>query len=117
MRKSLIISSNDFTLLSRDPIPPILLLVMPLVVMAFLKPAFAPVLQFLGHKDANGAEQVVPGVSLMFAYFVVAFAGAYFFREHIWGTGDRVRASDLSNSQILVGKLSPGLAMVVLQQA
>jgi ABC-2 type transport system permease protein len=117
MRKSLIITANDLALLRRDPIPPILLLFMPLVVMAFLKPAFAPVLRFAGYADANGAEQVVPGVTVMFAYFVVGFSGAYFFREHIWGTWDRVRASELSNAQILVGKLTPALGLVLVQQA
>ena len=117
MPNGLIITRNDLALLRRDPIPPILLVVMPLIVMAFLKPAFAPVLQLMGHQGANGAEQVVPGASVMFAYFVVGFSGAFFFREHIWGTWDRVRASELSNTQILTGKLSPGLLMVVIQQA
>jgi ABC-2 type transport system permease protein len=110
------IAANDFYLLWRDPIAPILLVVMPLVVAGFIKPAFGAVLRADGHGSANGAEQVVPGMALMFVFFMVSFTGIAFFREHIWATWDRVRALPLGNGQILIGKILPPFTVICAQQ-
>ena len=48
------------------------LIVFPLITMAFLKPAFRPALAASGYPDANGAEHVVPGQAAMSAFFVVS---------------------------------------------
>jgi len=110
------IARNDFALLRRDPLPATLLVVMPLVVMAFMRPAFRPVLQAEGYPVANGAEQVVPGITVMFAVFVVTFAGVGFFRDHIWGTWDRILSAPLPGRTIMLGKLTPALTLILLQQ-
>jgi ABC-2 type transport system permease protein len=116
LRRSLTLARNDFDLLWRDPFAAIVLIAMPLVVMTFIKPAAALVLQHEGYRTANGSEQVVPGVAVMFVFFMVLFAGLAFFREHIWGTWDRIRSLPVTHAEIMVGKLVPPFAIIVVQQ-
>src|SRR5207247_7072419 len=52
-----------------DPLPALVLVVFPVVTMAFLKPAFQPALAQAGHPHANGAEQVVPGQAVISGFF------------------------------------------------
>jgi len=41
----------------------------------------------------NGSEQIIPGVAVMFAFLTTQLVSMLFFREHSWGTWDRLRAS------------------------
>jgi ABC-2 type transport system permease protein len=116
LARSITIARNDFAILRQDPMAPIVLMAMPLVVMAFTKPAYSPALQSDGYAFATGAEQVVPGMAVMFAFFIVTFAGLAFFREHVWVTWDRLRSLPVSQTEIMVGKLVPQFALVVGQQ-
>jgi ABC-2 type transport system permease protein len=110
------IARNDFALLRQDPMAPIVLIAMPLVVMEFTKPAYGPALQRDGYPFATGAEQVVPGMAVMFAFFIVTFAGLAFFREHVWSTWDRLRSLPVGSTQIMIGKLVPQFLIVAVQQ-
>jgi ABC-2 type transport system permease protein len=98
-------------LMLRDPVPLVVLLVMPLLLMGFLKPALA--LATVGPADANGAEQAVPGMTVMFASFLVGHVGLAFFREHGWGTWQRVRASSARSVEVMVGKVLASLLLFV----
>lgn len=117
MRRSLVIARNDLALLAQEPIALIVLVAMPLVVMAFGKPTYGAVLRQQGYPSANGAEQVVPGMALMFVFFMVTFAGLAFFREHIWFTWDRLRTLPVRPSEIMVGKVVVPFVLICLQQA
>lgn len=64
---------------------------------------------------ANGAEQAVPGMAAMFVTFTGSFAGFTFFREHGWHTWDRLRASQATTPDIMIGKLTPTLIISVAQ--
>ena len=88
---------------------------MPLLMMAVMKPLFALSLQAEGFAGASGAEQAVPGMAAMFATFSASFAGFGFFREHGWGTWDRLRASSATTSDIMVGKLGPVFFISIAQ--
>jgi len=61
LRRLGVILAHELRLARRDPLPALVLVVFPVVTMAFLKPAFQPALAQAGHPHANGAEQVVPG--------------------------------------------------------
>lgn len=115
-RRIAAIAGNDLALLGRDPTAPILLALMPLVVMAFVKPVWEIALQQLGYPRATGAEQAVPGTILIFSFYMVAFAGVGFFREFIWTTWDRIRALAVRRHEILIGKLAPSFAVLCVQQ-
>ena len=117
MRRSLAIMENDLALVRLDPLLWVILIATPVIVMAFEKPAFAPLLRSEGYPFANGAEQAVPGLAVTFAFFNVTFAGIAFFREHIWSTWDRLRAQPVSSREILIGKLVPAFLLVCVQQA
>lgn len=96
------IARSELRMLSRDPGPFVILVFMPLVLMAFIEPAF-------------GADQAVPGMAVMFSFFLVTTVGIGIFREFAWGTWDRLRASRASAMEILVGKSVAPLVVSFLQ--
>lgn len=91
MTFALIITRSELRMLSRDPGPFVILVFMPLVLMAFIESAF-------------GAAQAVPGMAVMFSFFLVTTVGIGIFREYAWGTWDRLRVSQAGTAEILAGK-------------
>ena len=110
-----VILAHELRLMSRDPLPAMVLVVFPVVTMAFLKPAFRPALVQAGHPHANGAEQVVPGQAALSAFFLVSLVSFAFFSEHFWATWDRLRASQATSLEIVLGKALPRLAIGITQ--
>jgi ABC-2 type transport system permease protein len=112
-----VILAHELRIVRRDPLPILVLVVFPIITMAFLKPAFQPALAASGHPDANGAEHVVPGQAAMSAFFLVSLMTFAFFAEHGWATWDRLRASPASTIEIVLGKALPRVAIGVAQFA
>jgi ABC-2 type transport system permease protein len=113
-RRSAAIARLDLRIAKRDTGPLIFMVVMPLLVMAFVKPAFRFALA-AAHPGANGSEQAVPGMVVMFGFFAVGATGFTFFREHGWNTWDRLRASWATPTEIMLGKLVTPLLLTVTQ--
>jgi ABC-2 type transport system permease protein len=90
-------------------------LVMPVILAAFLVPGAKAQLRLAGYPAANGGEQVIPGVAVMFAFLGTQLVGTLFFREHAWGTWDRLRVTQATTLDIMVGKAGP-LYVVQLAQ-
>jgi ABC-2 type transport system permease protein len=109
------IARHELRLLRSDPAFFIIFTTMPLMVMAFIKPAFRFALEAEGQVGVNGAEQAVPGVSVMFSLFLVGNVGFSFFREHGWGTWERLRASFASPAEVMAGKVVVPLLQAALQ--
>jgi ABC-2 type transport system permease protein len=114
-RRTAAVVAHELRLLRRDPMPVLVLIVFPLILMAFLKPTFALALVASGHVGANGAEQVVPGQTVVNAFYVVGMTSFAFFAEYGWNTWDRLRASNASSAEIVAGKALPLLAVSVTQ--
>jgi ABC-2 type transport system permease protein len=112
-----VILAHEVRIVARDPLPLLVLVVFPVITMAFLKPAFQPALAASGHPQANGAEHVVPGQAAMSAFFLVSLMTFAFFTEHGWATWDRLRASPASATEIILGKALPRVAIGVAQFA
>ncbi len=91
--------------------------VMPLIVMVFLRPTYRVALASRGYPEATGAEQAVPGVAVMFSFFMVGLVALAFLREHGFGTWDRLRASAAAPWEVILGKLGPLAVVAGLQQA
>jgi ABC-2 type transport system permease protein len=115
LRRLGVILAHEGRLIRRDPFPILVLVVFPIIDMAFLKAAFRAALVQSGHPNANGAEQVVPGQAAMMAFFVVSLVTFAFFSEFTWDTWDRLRASSASSIEIVLGKAIPRVAMVLAQ--
>ena len=109
------IVAHEIRLIRRDPIPVLVLVVFPLILMAFLKPAFRPLIVDSSHPHANGAEQVVPGEATANAFFVVGLTAFAFFSEWGWATWDRLRASRATGLEVMLGKALPRVAMSIMQ--
>jgi ABC-2 type transport system permease protein len=106
---------HELRLVMRDPLSVMILIVFPIITMAFLKPAFRAALVQSGHVHANGAEQVVPGQAVVSAFFIVGLTTFGFFSEFGWMTWDRLRASPASSLEIVLGKSIPRVALVLAQ--
>lgn len=114
-RRSWALIRHELKALVDDPGSLVFLLIMPLLMMGLMKPLFGLSLQAGGFPGANGSEQAVPGMAAMFATFTASFAGFTFFREHGWRTWDRLRASQATTPDIMVGKLTPMFLISVAQ--
>ncbi len=109
------IARQDLKILRTDSMPAIMLIVMPFLLMPFLKPAFNVALHVEGRHGATGAEQVVPGMAVTFGFFLVGNVSLGFYREHAWKTWERLRASPAGTGEILVGKMVTPLLQAVAQ--
>jgi ABC-2 type transport system permease protein len=106
LRASVALARHEVRLLGRDPLPLGLLFLIPLLVMVVFQPALRLALLAQGYTEANGAEQAVPGTVVMFSLFLTGFVGLVFFREHGWGTWDRLRMTT-GPAALVAGKLLP----------
>jgi ABC-2 type transport system permease protein len=113
-RRSLAIARQDLRVLRRDPFPVVVLVVLPLVLVPFLKPAFHLALTLEPGPDDSGAGQAVPGMAVTFAFFLVGNASNGFFREHAWRTWDRLRAG-AATTEIVLGKLAVPYLQALIQ--
>ena len=98
-----------------DPGTVIFVVLMPLLMVALMKELFAGELAAQSFTGANGSEFAVPGMAVAFAAFGVGYAGFSFFRDHGWGTWDRLRATPATAVDIMVGKVTPTVLVSVTQ--
>lgn len=115
LRRSGAILRHELRVMLTDPSTAIFVVVMPLVMVALMKELFADVLVDEGFSGANGSEFAVPGMAVSFAAFSVGYAGFSFFRDHGWGTWDRLRASPATSVDLMVGKVLPTVALTTVQ--
>jgi ABC-2 type transport system permease protein len=115
VRRLGVIVGHEVRLIRRDPLPVIVLVIFPIITMAFLKPAFRPALIQSGHPHANGAEQVVPGQATVNGFFIVGLTTFAFFAEFGSATWDRLRASQATNLEVVLGKSVPRIVMSIAQ--
>lgn len=113
--RSFAVVRHELRLLRRDPVFLVTFTLMPLIVMAFIKPLFRYMLAAQHGPHVNGAEQAVPGVAVMFSMFLVGNVGFAFFREYGWATWDRVRAGWATPLEVMVGKIAVPLLQSMLQ--
>ena len=115
LSRSAALIRHDVRLQWADKASIISLTVMPLVMMAFFKP-LARLALTREDPTANGSEYTVPAMTTLFAFFLVGFVGFSIFSEHRWNTWERLRASQASNVEIIIGKVVPAIALCLVQQ-
>jgi ABC-2 type transport system permease protein len=106
---------HELRVMLTDPGTVIFVVLMPLLLVALTQELFAGALANAGFANANGSEFAVPGMAVAFAAFGVGYAGFTFFRDHGWGTWDRLRASPASAVDIMIGKVTPTVLVTVVQ--
>lgn len=116
-RASGAIALHELRIMRQDPSTVVFMLVMPVLMTGLMKPLYRAALTQEGVAGATGAEHAVPGMAVAFAAFSVGFSGLAFFREHGWGTWERLRASAASPGDIIAGKLAPVFVLTVVQIA
>lgn len=114
-RASWAIARHDLRIMRTDPSTVVFLVIMPLGMVALMRELFAGALRSQGVSGATGAEFAVPGMAVSFAAFGVGYAGFAFFREHGWGTWERLRATPATPLTILVGKVLPAVLVTTAQ--
>ncbi|MCS0639629.1 ABC transporter permease [Streptomyces sp. LP05-1] len=108
---------QDLRLQLRDPAPLVVRTAMPLLLMGFMQPLFRTALRADRVAGATGAEQAVPGMAVMFTFFLVNLVGFAVFREHGWRTWDRLRAGPARPAELLAARVVVPLGVAVLQLA
>jgi ABC-2 type transport system permease protein len=58
-----------------------------------------------GYFHANGSEQVIPGLAVLFSFFSIQLIIQMFFDETVWNTWDRQQVSATSLGEIITGKV------------
>ncbi|MGH8894291.1 MAG: ABC transporter permease [Actinomycetes bacterium] len=117
LRNSYAILRHELRVMWTDPSTVIFVVVMPLIMVALMKELFATALRAEGFGDANGSEFAVPAMAVGFAAFGVGYSGFTFFRDHGWGTWDRLRATPASSVDIMIGKVLPSVGVTFVQLA
>ena len=115
LRRIAAIARQDLRVLRTDFMPVMLLVILPFLLMPFLKPAFDVALHREGFQEATGAEQVIPGMAVTFGFFLVGNVSLAFYREHGWKTWDRLRTSPAGTGEIMLGKMVAPLLQAVAQ--
>lgn len=98
------VARHDLRILRRDPAFLVIFTVIPLGFMAFSERAAEAALVVLGRTDVSGAAFAVPGAAVLFSGFMVGNLAFGVFREHGWGTWERLRSSPLSATELMLGK-------------
>lgn len=111
------LAAMDLRRLKADPGQCYVLIVLPLVMVLAITPMALAVLRLQGVASATGAEQSVPGMAALFSFMSVILLGASFFKEHEWGTWNRLRASPALPIEIVAGKCLPIFGVSLFQLA
>jgi ABC-2 type transport system permease protein len=109
------IARHDLRLLKRDPTSVMSILLGPLVFVAFFTHMTGVVLRTESNLDVSGAEHSVPAMSLMFGSLIISSVGFSVFREHGWGTWDRLRVSPAKPWEIILGKAFVPIGLLTFQ--
>ena len=115
-RRSVALAGHEFRLMRHDLVGLSGLVLIPLVMVAFLNPLFGAALDAEGVAVGNGASAAVPAMAVLFALFLVPHVGYLFFREHHFGTWERLRATPLKPAEVIAGKALPAVSLAVVQQ-
>jgi ABC-2 type transport system permease protein len=110
------IARNDLAMVMTEPAVYSVLLLMPLLLMAFLRPLFGLALQAQGYGDLTGSELAVPGLAVMFSFFLVSLVGYSILDERGWNTWPRLKATRVPPLALIAAKGIVPVGIALLQQ-
>lgn len=105
----------NFILQLRNPVILLLMTCSPLILMPFISPAYKSMLILQGYSHANGSEQAVPGIALLFSFLATQIIVQAFYDEHLWHTWSRLRSTSAPLSAIILGKTVVAFVIQAIQ--
>lgn len=115
MMRAVAVLRHDLIWLRRDPVPFVTLLLTPCLLMSFVTPLYVGVISQLDYHGVSGADFSVPGMALLFAFFMGGVIKESMFREFELNTWSRLQISGLSARGLLGGKALLGGTLVLAQ--
>lgn len=100
-----------------NPTVQFIMILVPLIMAPFMLPTAKTQLISEGYSHANGAEQVIPGLAILFSFFSIQLIIQMFFDEANWNTWNRQQISATSMTEIITGKVFVAYLIQVLQLA
>lgn len=85
-------------------VPRAVFVVMPLGLVAFLRRTFSLALTLTGRFGADGSEQAVPGMAILFSFVVLVYFGYTAFDDFGFGMWDRLRVNGVRSLDTLAAK-------------
>ncbi|GAF41950.1 multidrug ABC transporter permease [Agrilactobacillus composti DSM 18527 = JCM 14202] len=104
MKQILAVVKLNSRLQLADPTVQFIMILVPLIMAPFMLPAAKTQLIVQGYSHATGAEQVIPGLAILFSFFSVQLIIQMFFDETAWNTWNRQQVSATSLTEIITGK-------------
>ena len=109
--RSLVLVRHNVALLLREPGPMLSRIGMPLVLMTALQPLYRAAL------GPDGLPQAVAGMLVLFSMLGLSIVGTSVLAERTWHTLDRLRATPVRASDVLIGKALPQAGVLLAQQS
>jgi len=110
LRRIAALTRHNTILRLRDPGPFLSYLVMPMVVMLALQPVYR-------RAFPDGTIQIATGMLVIFSVLALSIVGTATLTERSWHTWDRLRSTPVTITELLLGKMLPVYAVLVLQQS
>ncbi len=101
----------------KSVLPRVVFLVMPLGLIAFLVRTFRISFLIFGVRGANGSEQAVPGMAVMFGIVILVYFGYTAFDDFGFGMWNRLRVAGVRSSESLAAKATVMLGHEVVHLA
>ncbi|HEX4212958.1 MAG TPA: ABC transporter permease [Candidatus Dormibacteraeota bacterium] len=105
---------HNLTLVLQEPAPLIARIGSPMLLMVALEPLYRAALAHEG--SAAGRSQAATGMLVMFSLLATSLVGSAVLTERVWRTWDRLRATPARPAELLAGKASAALAVLLAQQ-
>ncbi|WP_405915142.1 ABC transporter permease [Streptomyces sp. NBC_00728] len=102
---------HNLLLMVREPGPVLSRMILPLVFVTLLRPLYVS-----GQGRTAGTEQAVVGTLVTFSLLALGICGSAVLTERLGRTWDRLRATALRPAELLVGKVVPAFAALLVQQ-
>lgn len=115
MRRAVIMMHHQAVLLRREPTLLVLIWAGPIIFILFLEGSMDTLTHEFHRQDIAGIEYITPSVTIMFSFALVNMSNYSIFRDHIWGTWQRLRLIDLRLTWLLLGKLGTLLIVGFVQ--
>lgn len=114
MNRYLILVRHELRRAMKSIVPRAVFVLLPLGLVAFLRRTFSLALMFSGRAGADGSEQAVPGMAILFAFVVLVYFGYTAFDDFGFGMWDRLRVSGVRSIDTLAAKATVMFAHLLI---